>query len=320
METRPQTDMEKLAKYPFLKAAREYVSSLKLNLSGIAGHPLYSASIPLGKERVDQAMRGRIDSRLGDKLSCELSIISYVIARILVNHTGARQLFWRYASAEAENSYFFLREEKPDTVGEVMEDLEVKLTDGRMHFKDYLTLSVNLAKQDPKWKLVNRRMDKGYVSVDEPEVLILVREAIRLKVLEPVDTKSIPDELKKISRDIAVEYVKKPVDVKLDQVKDESIPPCVKAMLASLEAGIISHNERFILATYFIGRGLDLEGLVKVFSRFPNFNEEKTRYQLAFLIGEKSATKYSCPTCAKVKSYGLCKAECGIKHPLNFRG
>ena len=313
--------MEKLAKYPFLKKAREYVSSLKLNLAGIAGHPLYSASINMGKDRVDQAMRGRIDAKLGDKLSCELSVMSYVIARILVNHTGARQLVWRYASAEAENSYLFLRDEKNrETVQEVMEDLGVKVAEGRMHFKDFLTLSVNLAKQDPKWKLVNRRMDKGYVSVEEPEVLILVRESIRLKVLEPVDTKNIPDELKALSREIAAAYIKKPLDVKLDQVKEETIPPCVKAMLASLEAGIISHNERFILATYFIGRGLDLECLVKVFSRFPNFNEEKTRYQLAFLIGEKSATKYSCPTCAKVKSYGLCKAECGIKHPLNYRG
>ena len=52
MDLQAQTDMETLAKYPFLKAAREYVSSLKLNLSEIQKHPLYSASIDLGRERV----------------------------------------------------------------------------------------------------------------------------------------------------------------------------------------------------------------------------------------------------------------------------
>jgi len=319
MDLQAQTDMEKLAKYPFLKAAREYVSSLKLNLSEIQKHPLYSASIDLGRERVNEAMNGNITTKLADTLSCELSILSYAIARILVNHTGARPLIWKYASVEAENSYLFLRGEKQETLKEVMKDLDYKPVDGRLHFKDFLRFTANLARQDPKWKLVNRRMDAGYVAVEEPETLILLREAIRLKVIEPIDTKSIPDELKEISREIAGAYVKKPAEIKLEAVKDDSIPPCIKTMLATLEAGIISHNERFILATYFIGRGLDIEGLVKVFSRFPNFNEEKTRYQLEFLTGEKGATKYSCPTCAKVKSYGLCKAECGIKHPLNFR-
>jgi DNA primase large subunit len=88
--------------------------------------------------------------------------------------------------------------------------------------------------------------------------------------------------------------------------------------MASLENGTISHNERFIIATFYIGAGLNIDGLLKVFSRFPNYNEEKTRYQLEFLTGEKGATKYNCPSCAKIKSYGLCKAECEVKHPLSY--
>jgi len=46
-------------------------------------------------------------------------------------------------------------------------------------------------------------------------------------------------------------------------------------MTAALENGNISHNERFIIATFYIGTGLDIEGLIKVFSACPGYDEEK---------------------------------------------
>ena len=312
-------DLEKLAKYPFLREAKQYVSSLKLNLADILAHPLYSASVEQGRQRVTDAMNGKIAAVPEDNLSRELSILSYALARMLVNHIGSKQLLLRYANSEAENAYSLLRKEKEETVKEVEEDLGFRTHDGRMDYNDFLHLSSSPAKQDPKWKLASRLMDAGYVAVDDAEKLLLLREAVKLRVMEPIDTRGIPNPLKKISAEIAATYIKKPVEVKLASVREDDIAPCIKSMLGSLEAGIISHNERFILATYFIGLGLDEGGLIKIFSRFPNFNEEKTRYQLRFLTGEKGATKYSCPSCAKIKSYGLCKAECGIRHPLSYR-
>ena len=161
-------------------------------------------------------------------------------------------------------------------------------------------------------------MDAGYVPVDGQESLVLLREAIRLKVLEPVDTRAIPDALKKAAGEIAALYVRKPEELRIDQVNENALPPCIKSMTASLAGGNVSHNERFIIATFYIGAGLNMDGLLRIFSAYPGYNEEKTRYQLEFLTGEKGATKYSCPTCAKIKTYGLCKAECGVKHPLGY--
>jgi DNA primase large subunit len=312
-------ELAKLARYPFLKEAREYVSSLNINLSEIQNHPLYSAAVEQSKQRIKDAMTGKTGPIPEDKLSRELSILSYAIARILVNRIGNRQILYRYAAGEAESAYSFLLQKETDKK-EVMEDLFFKPADGKMHYTEYLRISSNPAKTDPKWKLVNRVMDAGYVSVDESETMLLLREVIKLKVMEPIDTKAIPDTLKKAADDVASLYIKKPEEVKIEQINEKAIPPCIRSMLASLESAHVSHNERFIIATFFIGAGLNMDGLLKVFSRFPNYNEEKTRYQLEFLTGEKGATKYSCPTCAKIKSYGLCKAECGINHPLSFRG
>ena len=105
-------DLEKLARYPFLKDAKNYVASLNLTLAEIQKHPVYSASVDLGRQRVQDALNGRIKTDMKDKISQELGILSYAVARILVNLTGNRAVISRYASAEAENSYLFLRNEK----------------------------------------------------------------------------------------------------------------------------------------------------------------------------------------------------------------
>ncbi len=89
-------------------------------------------------------------------------------------------------------------------------------------------------------------------------------------------------------------------------------------MLSSLGAGNISHNSMFILGTFFIGLGLPVDEILKILSKFPKFDEEKSRYHIEFLAGEKSTIKYSCPSCAKIKSYGLCVNDCKVKHPLQF--
>jgi len=312
-------DLEKLARYPFLKETKDYVSSLNLTLDEIKTHPIYSASIDLGRQRVQDALNGRINPNLEDGLSQELSILSYAIARILVNLTKNMAIVSRYASVEAENSYQFLRNERGEILNEIMRDLNLHLKNG-VYFSEYLRLCKNLVRSDAKWKLVNRVVDKGYVEIDETEILPLLREAIRLRIMEPVDIRGIPNEFKEISKKISSEFsaFRKPMNIKIEQIDNKALPPCIKGMLASLESGNASHNEMFTLGTFFLGLGLNIDGVVKIFSRHPNFSEEKTRYQLGFLAGEKGTTKYSCPSCAKIKSYGLCKAECGVKHPLQY--
>lgn len=312
-------ELVKLARYPFLKKAKGYVASLRISLPDIREHPLYSESVNLARQRVMDSMNDRIRVNTEDDLSCELSVLSYALARIIVHHTNNRMLLIRYASSEAGSACSFLRTEERETVNEVKGDLEFGLKDSALDFREYLKLTANLAKKDPKWKLVNRRMEKGLVAIEDEEKFLLLKEAIKLRVAEPIDTRGIPDSLKKVAGEFAGAYARRQPGRKMKNLDERSLPPCIRSMLASLDSGNVSHNERFILATFFFGAGLDIEEVLKIFSRYPQYNEEKTRYQLTFLTGERGATKYICPSCAKIKSYGLCKAECGIRHPLNYR-
>ncbi|HDH41739.1 MAG TPA: hypothetical protein ENG12_04985, partial [Candidatus Altiarchaeales archaeon] len=293
-------DLETIAKYPFLREAKDYVSSLNLTLEEIEDHPVYSSAVEMGRQRVLDALNGRIKTDLSDRISRELTILSYVIARILVNLIADRRIIFRYATAEARNAYEFMRNESEHVLRVIKEDINFRLDGNRMDFAHYLKLSKDLA--GPEWRLVNRIMSSGMVEIKKHEVPILLREAIRLKIMEPIDVKGVPENFRRMAKGLRTVTIEAPREIKIKEVNKGAIPPCISELLNSLEAGDISHNGMFILGTFFIGLGLKVDDVVKIFSVYPKFNEEKSRYQIEFLAGDRGGTRYSCPTCAKIKS------------------
>lgn len=310
-------DLETIAKYPFLKEARDYVSSLNLTLEEILRHPVYSAGVEMGRQRALDALSGEVGISLSDRISQELSILSYVMARIFVNLTGNKRVLFKYATSEAKSAYNFLKNERGEVLQRIREDVDFSLEGDRMYFIQYLRLSKDLT-GDPVWRLVNRMMSSGYVEIREGEILILLKEAIKLRIMEPVDVRNVPEEFRLIAKELTILTTGTPQEIKAGDLNKEAVPPCIAKMLFSLERGDTSHNAMFILGTFFTGLGLNVDDVVRIFSVFPRFNEEKTRYQLEFLSGDKGTTRYSCPSCAKIKSYGLCVSECRVKHPLQY--
>lgn len=312
-------DLDVISKYPFIRKGKDYVASLNLRFSDIEKHPLYSAGINLGRQRVLDALNGRINLDLSSKISKELAVLSYAVARILVNLTGNRMIISKYAETEAENSYKFLMDEKRGVVlDEIKKDLGLRVDDNKIKFQDYLRLSSNIAKHNHNWKLSCRILDSGFVKLDDNDLPVLLREAIRLRILEPVNLSGIPENFKETAKWINATVSGASIEIEIEEVDKNALPPCLSAMLVSLESGTASHNTMFIIATFFTNLGMKLDGVVKIFSKSPKFSEERTRYQLGFLSGERGGTRYTCPTCAKIKSYGLCVAECGVKHPLQY--
>ena len=97
-------------------------------------------------------------------------------------------------------------------------------------------------------------------------------------------------------------------------------PPCVKRILERAEKGInLTHPERFFLVTYLSRRGYKTRDILEVFRKQPDFDERKTLYQIRHILGyEGSHKRYSVPSCEWMKENGLCVADCGIKHPLDY--
>ena len=83
----------------------------------------------------------------------------------------------------------------------------------------------------------------------------------------------------------------------------------------------LPHSGRFMLATFLLNRGQNVEQIAPLFKNAPDYNERTTMYQLRNLSGVSGGTKYKCPSCEKIKSQDMCFAneKCdGIFTPLHF--
>jgi len=183
---------------------------------------------------------------------------------------------------------------------------------------DYLRLAVKLAKDDAAWKLVNRTLHEGNVTLHAGEDLVLLREAIRQKIAEPIKVTAIPDGMKNPLNELRGIFTAALEEPMVEFVDPKALPPCMTHIIALVQNNQANHTARFILATFLIGLGLKEEEMLKIFAASPKYDESKTRYQLEFLTGQKSTTKYTCPACVTIKSYGLCKANCPVKHPQQY--
>jgi len=105
----------------------------------------------------------------------------------------------------------------------------------------------------------------------------------------------------------------------LIQLANTYFPPCIQKILNDLLNGEnLSHHQRFALATFLINIGVDLELILELFRRAPDFNEKIARYQIEHLAGLRGSRKKYLPySCATMKTLGMCPGiDCGVKNPL----
>ena len=105
----------------------------------------------------------------------------------------------------------------------------------------------------------------------------------------------------------------------------KKLPPCMKNILSSIQAGEnVPHIGRFALVSFLNSLKLNTNEILKLFSTAPDYEEEKSRYQVEHITGDISSTSYKPPGCEKMRTYGLCPVEeidelCKKKrHPLSY--
>ena len=163
-----------LAKYPFLSAALPLLKAYRLET---APQEVKVRAVERVLEALGRGERGVIP-RLENPW---LELLSFPYARALVNHVDDGWLRRRWALAEAGRMERLLHKEGDETLQLITKELNLtvmKTADGwAVHFTDYLKLARRLT-TEPRFKLVNRLLDKGLVSLTRPELVRLLRERL----------------------------------------------------------------------------------------------------------------------------------------------
>ncbi len=324
-------DEARLSEYPFLTKAAEYVAGMDSTIDEILVSRGYDTARSRAKSRLVQAIKGEITKEdLGLNIPELIELLSYPIARILVSCIDDAFLVRRYALAEAKFANSKLEKEDDNILTEIGQDFNINASIAekgfKIHFTDYIRGAAGM--RALKWKLVNRRLESGYVNITKEQYARLLQEAIRARIIKalPLDVpdmfcQAMADDIKEIKT--CLEEIKKEFDEEgFGEVEPGDFPPCIVHLLSSAQGGVnLAHSARFALTSFLLNIGLSVDQVVQMFNVSPDFNEEMTHYQVDHIAGS-TGTSYKPPSCTTMITYGNCynKDEIcrNIGHPLSY--
>jgi len=330
---------DEIAKYPFLADAGQYLKDKGFSLEQFGVDPDLKQLIEKAFTRIQVAADGKIykSDIMGDQVSNESAlpreVFSFLLAIVLLKLSGMHTLIKRFALAEARRAEKYLEKDLANISDESKKQLAIRIIDDlfsvhveklddyfAISISDYLKHSINFHERE--WKLINRHVENGQVFLTPHETVRLIRQElgtyINSKIINAKTPTMIPGFENSVNKLVLLS--KKFITF---TVTTGEYPPCIKHAIDILEKGEnLPHSGRFMLATFLLSKGQTVQQIVPLFKNAPDYNPRVTLYQLNHLAGTSgSGTKYSCPSCEKLKTQSLCFAisECdNIINPLQF--
>ncbi len=316
---RPAFDEKDLARYPFLQEAQAKIAGSELNnLETFLSSEYGGQTIELAAERVEAAItippKG-LDAYFGEFHAiipnAQKSLYAYGMARVIASCINDRSVIDRLVMFEARRSMFYLMSDDHGETDEAKREevarrLGLELRDGTAPLATYVEMVSVL--REPGWRLVNREVKDGFVRVFDSEIEILLRERIRV-VIRSRGLPQVPAEVcsllaPAIEKLTAVHQGQMLRD--LGPIDESRYPPCMAALILALAGGAnLTHMGRFALTAFLHTIGLDVTQIVEVYQRAPDFDIQKTLYQVEHISG-RSGTEYTPPSCATMETNGLC--------------
>ena len=326
----------RLAYFPFLPEVRDAIREEGPELAELLSSPLYQSSRARALERLEGALSGTISPpRVASGREAILELLSIPLARMMVVDIDEKPLVARYAAAEARLAASHLARE-PEALEAALAALAVPAERGaagwRLHFSDYIRLAPLV---EPGWKLIRRAVAAGYLFLDDADMVRLAQEALQRRIaaeLEVERAKPLPADVTAALAPMLASIEPRLEEARKDwtagdfgPVQPGLFPPCIKAIFDELrQSHNVPHHGRFAFATFLHTIGWNAEQIMDYLATTPNFDREKSRYQIEHITGQKGVESYMVPNCSTMQTNGVCPLEkrdtiCfSIKNPLGY--
>ncbi|TXT62448.1 MAG: DNA primase large subunit PriL [Promethearchaeota archaeon] len=347
MSEKIDLQIELLQHYPWLPSLKELYHHIASKDPHLFISELFSEKADSIKQRFLKLFANAFENRESfDHFPINESNINfYLVLKILVYILNTDAITNRVANLYSKTMYKELSQENDYYLYQICQDLnldvkyyqnsiqyririikdkkELSKTHFRIYFIDFLKLTSNL--QDEYRKLVNNPISEGYIFILKQNLVRLLQEYVRGKILEikgkeDQDITNLRETLLKIPhfKDL-YEHIKNLWELKKEEFEysieiefkdgermDHIFPPCIIHILRQAQEGSnLTHTERLFLVFFLHSLKYPIKNIVDVFSTLPDFDREKTTYQVNF-AKNKGYTPHSCET---LKSLNLCKAS-----------
>lgn len=329
-----------LATFPVLPEAKAWLREVGPGLDELLSDFIYNRARDRARQRVRAALTGEEleDPPLLSEVEAEMELLSHPLARLLVSAVDESLLVNRYAVAESKRLSHHLEKSGGVTVEAVANAVDVphQRRDGEDGARQYgLTLVDYLmsAPNEKAWHIVRRDPEKGVVWLDKEDFARLLEQVYkgRLETELTGRAKNVPAAVHEVFageierlKAATVELASRFKQAAITAVVPDAFPPCMRRIRQDMHDHVnIPHMGRFAIVTFLHTLGQDSEAILQFFSSVPDFDPEKSRYQIEHITGKGGPTEYTPPGCAAMQSYGVCPLDerdetCAkIKHPLS---
>jgi DNA primase large subunit len=328
---------KELSHFPFLKKAQDHIKNRFSSLDALIKNRHGETLIENAVIRLQDSLAPKKKGDFEVTGPVEDEIASYALARIIASCINDRQLLDRLTRYESERAYQFLVNEEEWNQNYrqgdsdysllfegISEELGIRVSSDRMPLSDYVELVAPM--HDDRYHLVNRRVERGFVQVKKEERYELLRERIRVLMRRDLPHR-VPTALCEQLAPKAARIKKAYQEQMLQQfgtIEESAFPPCMQALITALTSGTnLTHAGRFALTTFLHTIGMDVPGIASLYGRSPDFDIERTMYQVEHITGRGgSGTEYTTPACAAMRTTGICvhadKLCERVSHPLSY--
>ncbi|MDR0438772.1 MAG: DNA primase large subunit PriL [Methanocalculaceae archaeon] len=307
-----------LTHYPFLKDSQEFLAARGIKIRDFTASTIGRKYLDAAIDRIVCAIDGK--EIYPESQDVVADIATYVLARVLVSCVKDRNLIERLVRMEARRVYFYIHDEENEKLkNHVCETLGITFDLEKISVIKYVELTSTI--REPKWRLINRDVDDGLVTISDDEQDILLRERIKfffdsqLPLTIPL---SVEHELMPWCDKITATLQERTF-ADFGVIDESAYPPCIQALIAGAAAGVnLSHSGRFATTTFLNNISMTPTQIVGVFARSPDFNPDMTLYQ----VDQITTHEYTTPACQTMLTHGICVNRdhlCDkITHPLNY--
>ncbi len=313
-------------RFPFSSVSKKIIESAAISFTSVPEKPLKRAY-----NLSSQALRGssydpESDNTkiLTDKDVLFDEVLAFPLSKLIVAVADRFEIKRKYL--DFLSSYFFYSLSQLSSNKELVDlaldlKLDFSLVEGdNSEFFAFVSLPdfLRVEHPNPEAKLVNQSLDNGFVYFSRIGFARLIADIavfdVQASFFKPsaVDPAVLryADSLRKTFSESFAKFSAFSGPVRL-----EAFPPCMNKIHSGLFSGSNTpHMARFSFAAFLVSIRMPVEKIVDLFRKAPNFNEKITKYQVE-RISQKA---YSCPSCDKMRSYGLCVANCPVYSPLEF--
>jgi DNA primase large subunit len=324
------------AKYPWSKDARALLKSSDVSLIDIATNPRVL-------KRAKQRLLSSLDTKSGrqdfdEDVDDYIELTSFFVAKAIIDAVGSMFLRRRWATVEAKRAEHFLHKESDIKLASIAKHefgwkltSEINRVAGRefshsLHFANYLSSAANFHERE--WKLVNKRLIDGLVLLRRGEAARVLGAAIEHLLVSDIKRvkAEFPSNIQQVYEEIEEKVRSRTTRMQQEmngEILPDAYPPCMKVLLADMKEGKpLSHIARFAITAFLLNVGMDVDSILELFMKTPDFREDLARYQIQHIAGQRGSTAYISPGCPYMVSVRLCTNKdklCErIRHPLSY--